>query len=164
MNSNWQQAQKLEAGFWGDCRDTFNEEAKQLVMAKAMGLDADYGLNYARALLVPTYYIGPFEGVNVEAQLSGCPVITTDWGCFAETVEDGSTGFRCRTMAEFLRAVERTDGLDRSYIQARAINNYSLERGKELYQQYFENLMDVSRGDGFYQERDLGDYIARGVI
>jgi hypothetical protein len=63
-----------------------------------------------------------------------------------------------------MRAVEFAPDLMRERIRARALKNYSLERGKELYQQYFSNLMDVSRGDGFYQERELVYYIPRGVI
>ena len=33
-------------------------------------------LRNAKAVLMPTYYLEPFGGVNVEAQLCGTPVIT----------------------------------------------------------------------------------------
>ncbi|MCK4814735.1 glycosyltransferase, partial [bacterium] len=37
-------------------------------------------LSKAMAVFVPTTYIGPFEGVSIEAAFSGTPVITTDHG------------------------------------------------------------------------------------
>lgn len=41
----WEEAQKWENDWWGDCANTFNEELKQLVYARKMGLSAyaDYG-------------------------------------------------------------------------------------------------------------------------
>lgn len=36
--SSWTEAQEFEAQFWGDCLNTFSEELKQRVYAKAMGL------------------------------------------------------------------------------------------------------------------------------
>lgn len=36
---NWGKAQDWEADWWGDCRNTFNEELKQLLYAEKMGLE-----------------------------------------------------------------------------------------------------------------------------
>jgi len=102
----------------------------------------------ARAVLVPSLYLEPFGGVNVEAQLCGTPVITTDWGAFPETVEDGKTGFRCRTMAEFTKAVEDVGKLKRTYIRKRAIDKYSAPVVAKQYDRYFKNLMGLY-GAGF---------------
>ena len=40
----------------------------------------------ARALLSPTLYMEPLGAVVLEAMASGCPVISTDWGGFTDTV------------------------------------------------------------------------------
>lgn len=97
----------------------------------------------ARAVLVPTSYIGPFEGVSIEAMFSGTPVITTDWGCFAETVVQGITGFRCRTWNEFIAAAANVHLLDPKTIRHYAINNYSMDSVRYKYQSYFEQLYDL---------------------
>lgn len=34
----WTENQSFEAGWWGDCRNTYGEESKQLTYARAMGL------------------------------------------------------------------------------------------------------------------------------
>lgn len=57
-------------------------------------------IGQAEAVLVNTQYVGPFEGVHIEAAMCGTPVITTDWGVFAETVIQGVTGFRTRTLGK----------------------------------------------------------------
>jgi hypothetical protein len=36
--SSWEDAQSLEAGFWGTCANTYGEETKQLLYAEKMGL------------------------------------------------------------------------------------------------------------------------------
>ncbi len=40
-------------------------------------------LGKAKSVLMPTYYLEPFGGVHVEAQLCDTPVITTDWSAFS---------------------------------------------------------------------------------
>jgi glycosyltransferase involved in cell wall biosynthesis len=108
-------------------------------------------MRYARAVLAPTYYIGPFEGVAVEAQLSGTPVITTDWGVFAETVQNGVTGFRCRTLAEFVKAAKDCDQIAGATCRAWA-ERYSTEVIKHQYQDYFDRVYDLW-DEGWYQFR-----------
>ena len=102
----------------------------------------------AAALLCPTFYIEPFGGVAVEAQLSGTPVITTDWGAFTETVLPNVTGFRCRTMDHFEYAVRNIDKIDPATCRKWAMN-YSLSNVSGMYEEYFQMLLNL-RGEGFY--------------
>lgn len=93
----------------------------------------------ARALLAPTLYIEPFGGVAVEAMLSGTPVITTDFGAFAETVREGIDGFHCHTIGEFEAATERVKELNlkdiRNYAERYLTKNVRLQ-----YDKYFKRL------------------------
>lgn len=103
----------------------------------------------AQALILPTLYLEPFGGVAVEAQLCGTPVITTDWGAFPETVEQGVTGFRCHYMGEFLDAAQRACELDPATIRKRSVARYSVSVIRHEYDRYFQRIARVL-GDGFY--------------
>lgn len=103
----------------------------------------------ARALVAPTLYVEPFGGVVVEAQLCGTPALTTDWGAFTETVTDGASGFRCRTLAEFGEAAMMAGTLDRAAIRKAALARWSLEAVGPMYERHFTRLMSLW-GDGFY--------------
>lgn len=107
----------------------------------------------AKAVLVPTLYLEPFGGVNVEAQLCGTPVITTDWGAFPETVLHGTTGFRCRTFEEFCWAVNNVHSINPEDCRYWAENNYSIDRIGAMYQEYFTRLYNLF-DKGWYQEND----------
>ncbi len=100
----------------------------------------DY-MSRAQCLISPTQYIEPFGSVAVEAQLCGTPVISTDFGGFVETVEQGRTGWRCNYLGEFVRAIKDAVNLDPAYIRNRAIEKYSIDSVKHDYQHYFERLM-----------------------
>lgn len=104
----------------------------------------------ARAVLVPTMYLEPFGGVAVEAMLTGTPVITTDWGAFTETVIDGVTGFRCRTLADFVRAIERAPELDRAAIRRYALERFSTDVVRHQYDRYLAQLATLDVG-GWYE-------------
>lgn len=106
-------------------------------------------MSKARAVFVPTMYIGPFEGVSVEAMLCGTPVITTDWGAFTENVRQGVDGFRCRSFAEFCDATKNVDSLDYAEIRHHAIVKYSVDAIGLQYEKYFEHLATLWR-DGWY--------------
>ncbi len=106
----------------------------------------------AIALLVPTVYMAPFEGVHMEAAFSGTPVITTDWGVFGETVLHGVTGYRCRTFEQFVWAIKNIHQIDPHKCYNHAISNFSMERIKWMYDEYFDMLLDTLF-DGWYTER-----------
>jgi glycosyltransferase involved in cell wall biosynthesis len=102
-------------------------------------------LSHAKALFVPTEYIGPFELVFAEALMCGTPVITTDWGAFTEYVEQGVDGFRCRTITQFVDAMEKVERLDRSVIAGRAHDRFSPLVVAAQYEDYFDQLATFRR-------------------
>ncbi|MCX5569587.1 glycosyltransferase [Kaistia nematophila] len=104
----------------------------------------------ATAVFAPTTYIEPFGNVAIEAMACGTPVITTDWGAFTETNIHGVTGFRCRSLAEFIDAARRAPSLHRSVIRKHALDHYSLDVIGAQYERYFERLLTLW-GEGWYQ-------------
>lgn len=109
-------------------------------------------MSQAKAVFVPTIYVPPFEGVHIEAQLCGTPVITTDFGVFSETVKQGVNGYRCTTLQEFMDAAKLVDMLDPVEIAATARTEYSTERIAIQYERYLEKLLTLYH-DGWYNVR-----------
>lgn len=107
-------------------------------------------LSKAKALICPTTYIEPFGGVAVEAQLSGTPVLSTDFGAFTETVDHGVTGYRCRNLKEFLKAAEDVNKLDYKQIQLSAQSKYSLEAVAPQWQRWYNQIGTLYKG-GWYE-------------
>jgi len=108
-------------------------------------------MSKAQAVFTPSLYLEPFGGTSAEAMLCGTPVISTDWGAFSENVIEGVTGYRCRTMAEFIQAAKDVGELNPSEIQEYAIGKFSTDVVKYQYEDYFKRLLTLWN-DGFYTE------------
>lgn len=105
----------------------------------------------AKALFVPSYYVEPFGGVMVEAFFSGTPVISSDWGSFAENNLHGITGWRCRTMEQFVWATKNVDRLRPADCRNWAQENFSLEAIAPSYEEFFATVQRTQKG-GWYAE------------
>ena len=119
------------------------------------GSDRGEFINSLTALLAPSYYVEPFCGVNVEAQLCGTPVITVDNGAFVETIEPFKTGVLCHTLADYCNAVQMAlDGkFDRQYISDRAKKMYDMYNVAKTYEYIFKNVLDINNGNnGWYSK------------
>lgn len=102
----------------------------------------------AYATLCPSTYVEPFCGVQVESLLSGTPVISTDWGAFTEIIENGRTGYRCRTMRQFLDAVDDVGTWCKPEWCREAGMRYDMRRVVHEFTRFFHDIEDVVLGRG----------------
>jgi len=95
----------------------------------------------AKAIIGPTYYIEPFGNMIVEGYFSGTPAITTDWGGFTETVQQGVTGFRCREFKDFTNALKNIDKINPHDCRKWAECNYDEVIVHKKFDDYFKKLL-----------------------
>jgi len=108
----------------------------------------------ARASFLPSLYLEPFGGVQIENLLSGTPTITTDWGAFAENNINGLTGYRCRTFGDFVEAVQNIDKISNAACRQFGLQ-FTLEPAAKKYEKFFSDVMAVYTGEGWYKRYDI---------
>ena len=110
----------------------------------------------AKASFLPSQYVEPFGGVQIENLLSGTPTITTDWGSFAENNVHGVTGFRCRTMGDYVQAIESIDAISSHDCRDFGMN-FTLDNVGIMYDKYFTDVLNVYTGEGWYAKNRPND-------
>ena len=96
-------------------------------------------LQRAKAVVCPSFYIEPFLGFHVEAQLAGCPIITVNFGAPYEYCKHQITGFRCQNMDHFMYALEHIDEIDPVACREHGMQ-FSMKRAALSYHEYFSMI------------------------
>ena len=111
-----------------------------------------------RTVLCPSTFLEPFCGVQIEAMMSGTPVVSSDFGAFAEYNKHGLTGYRCHTFSQFVWAVEHAQSISPDNCRSWA-ERFSLQRVAQMYDEYFSMVAGVfnGKGDWYNYKADRAD-------
>lgn len=109
-------------------------------------------MRHAVASLLPSQYLEPFGGVQIENLLCGTPTITSDWGAFAENNINGVTGYRCRTFDDFINAaLNCLEGKIKHEDCYRKGLEFTLENIAPRYEKFFTDVVNLYTGNGWYE-------------
>jgi glycosyltransferase involved in cell wall biosynthesis len=117
-------------------------EGKQVeLLGQLGGTDKDEFLRNAAGLLFPIRWPEPFGLVIVEALACGTPVLAFGEGSVPELIEDGVTGFVCKTEDELVDAVGRISELDRARCRADAERRFSPTAMVDAYERVYAEVI-----------------------
>jgi glycosyltransferase involved in cell wall biosynthesis len=106
----------------------------------------------AIASFLPSQYLEPFGGVQIENLLCGTPTITADWGAFAENNINGITGYRCRTFEDYLNAaINCYEGKIRPSACYTKGQEFVLENIAPKYEKFFQDVYNLYLANGWYE-------------
>lgn len=118
----------------------------------------------AKASFLLSHYAEPFGHVVIENNLSGTPIITTDWGSFPDIVRHGETGFRVRNFDEAVVAAKKIHKIDSKDCRNWGMN-FTIDAVRPQYQAYYNRIKDHSQSENnFYWRSNLKDLDYRNRI
>ena len=94
-------------------------------------------LGNSLAMLFPIQWNEPFGLVMVEAMACGTPVLASPGGSVPEVVQNGVSGYICRTVREMVKRVGDLP-LDPQKVRAYAAENFSTEQMVKKYLALYE--------------------------
>ncbi|OLC52883.1 MAG: hypothetical protein AUH85_15585 [Chloroflexi bacterium 13_1_40CM_4_68_4] len=112
----------------------------------------------ALALLFPIDWPEPFGLVQIEALACGTPVLARPLGAAPEIIEDGVNGYLCRTIADFVAAIERLDAIDRHACRASFEARFTSAVMAESYERVYQTILGVTTPE--LEEPELDDLAA----
>ena len=99
-------------------------------------------LSNAKFLFAPSLFMEPCNWTVIEAQFSGTPTITTNFGGFTETVLQGETGLRCSTTNDMMYATQNIDKLiNPENCYKNASSRFTIKQQCDYYEYIFKSLI-----------------------
>jgi len=99
-------------------------------------------LSDAKFLFAPSLFTEPCNWTVIEAQFSGTPTITTNFGGFTETVSQGETGLRCSTINDMIYSIQNISQLiNPENCYKNASSRFTIEQQCNYYEAVFKSLI-----------------------
>jgi glycosyltransferase involved in cell wall biosynthesis len=119
------------------------DRADVTIVGELSATERDQLVARSRASLVPSAWPEPFGLVVIEALACGTPVLGRRAGAIPEILRDGIDGFLGDDSQQLAFFDDRLDSLDRSAIQAAALERFSVGRMVDEYEALYRRLLTV---------------------